>query len=64
MAGQMTMPVPGASALMGATPSLADQVKGETDEQRRKRLQGMQAARQLPGMSDVVGSGYGAAMGG
>lgn len=55
------MSVPGASSLMDA-PSMADQVAGETEEQRRKRLAGMQAAKQLPvGMSSLA-DGYGSAM--
>jgi hypothetical protein len=54
---------PGASALMdGAAPSLSDQVAGETEEQRKKRLQAMQASRQLPvGMSSLA-DGYGSAL--
>ena len=55
------MSVPGASNLM---PSPADQVANETDEQRKKRLQAMQMARTQPGMSAVLGSGYGAALNG
>jgi hypothetical protein len=50
--------VPGASSLMDA-PSLSDQVAGETEEQRRKRLAAMAASRQMPvGMSSLAG-GYG-----
>ena len=62
MAGnQIGMSVPGASALMG-TASLAGQVKGETDEERRKRLQALAASKQLPvGMSSLA-SGYGDAI--
>jgi len=55
------MAAPGASAMM---PSPADQVANETEEQRKKRLQAMEMARSQPGMSAVLGSGYGAAMGG
>lgn len=64
MAGQMTMPVPGASALMAPQqPSLADQVAGETEEQRKKRLAALAASKQLPvGMSSLA-DGYGAALG-
>ena len=59
------MAVPGASSLMDATaPSLADQVQGETAEQRRKRLMATQQAQQQPGASALLGSGYGAATGG
>lgn len=62
MAGQMTMPVPGASALFGQ-PSIAQQVAGETEEQRKKRLAGIEAGKQLPvGMSSLA-EGYGAALG-
>jgi hypothetical protein len=64
MAGQMTMPVPGASALMGTSPSLGDQVAGETDEARRKRLMALQVSKQQPGASAILGNGYGAALGG
>ena len=57
------MAVPGASSLYGSSaPALSDQVAGETDEQRRKRLQQLQAARQLPGTS-TLGAGYGSALG-
>ena len=55
------MSVPGASALM---PNLSDQVAGETEEQRKKRMQAMQQSRQEPGASALLGSGYGAALGG
>lgn len=55
------MSVPGVSNLM---PSPADQVANETEEQRRKRLQAMQMSKQQPGMSAVLGSGYGAALNG
>lgn len=55
------MSVPGASALM---PSPADQVMNETDEQRKKRLQALELARTQPGMSAVLGAGYGAALNG
>ena len=52
----------GVSALPGMSP--ADQVAGETEEQRRKRLQQLQAARQLPGVGQSqIGGGYGAALG-
>lgn len=57
------MSVPGASSLMGSAPSLADQVAGETAEQRKKRMQAMQNSQQLPvGMSSLA-SGYGSAFG-
>ena len=52
---------PGTSNLM---PSPADQVAGETEAERKKRLMAMEAARTQPGMSAVLGSGYGAALGG
>jgi hypothetical protein len=55
------MSVPGAASL-GMNPS--DQVANETEEQRKKRLQALQAAsRALPGVSSL-GLGYGAATGG
>jgi hypothetical protein len=53
------MSVPGASALM---PSPADQVAGETEEQRRKRLQALQASQTQPGASALMGGGYGNAL--
>ena len=53
------MSVPGASALM----SPAQQVAGETEEQRRKRLQQMQNAKQLPAGMSSLADGYGSALG-
>jgi hypothetical protein len=63
MAGLSTigMTDPGASSLM---PSPADQVAGETEAQRKKRLQALEMSRSQPGMSAVLGSGYGTALGG
>lgn len=59
---QIGMSVPGASSLMSGAPSLSDQVAGETDDQRRKRLQALQASKQLPvGMSSLA-DGYGSAL--
>lgn len=55
------MSVPGATALMG---SPADQVGAETEDERRKRLQKLQAARQLPVGGASLAQGYGAALGG
>lgn len=55
------MSVPGASALM---PSPADQVAGETEDQRKKRLQKLQAAQQLPVGAASLAAGYGAALSG
>lgn len=56
------MSVPGASDL-----GLGDRVNGETDEERRRRLLRMNAARLLPslaGASALAGpAGYGAAGG-
>jgi hypothetical protein len=58
------MSVPGATSLMGGgPPSIADQVKGETEEERRKRLLKMQAAKQLPVGASSLGQGYGTALG-
>ena len=55
------MSIPGASSIMGG-PSLSDQVNNETDEERRKRLQALAGAKQLPvGMSSLA-DGYGSAM--
>lgn len=62
MPNTIGMSVPGASSLYGGgAPSLSDQVGAETEEQRRKRLQQLQAGRQLPGMSSL-GAGYGSAL--
>lgn len=61
-ANPIGMSVPGASSLMTGAPSLADQVAGETEDQRRKRLQQLQASKQLPvGMSSLA-DGYGSAL--
>lgn len=54
------MSVPGATSLF--PPSSADQVAGETEDQRKKRLQKLQAARQLPVGASALGGGYGAAL--
>ena len=56
--------MPGASALMSTTPSLAQQVAGETEEERRKRLLAMSTSKQQPGVSSILGTGYGSALGG
>jgi hypothetical protein len=55
------MSVPGASSLMDQ-PSMANQVAGETEEQRRKRLQSMQQAKQFPVGISSLADGYGSAM--
>jgi hypothetical protein len=55
------MSVPGASSLMDQ-PSIANQVAGETEEQRRKRMQAMQGAKQLPIGISSLADGYGSAM--
>ena len=47
--------VPGAS-------SLAAQVNSETDEQRRRRLQQLQASKQLPAGMSSLAAGYGSAL--
>ena len=63
--GTIGMAVPGASSLMSAgASSPADQVAGETEEERRKRLQKLQAARQLPVGGASLAQGYGAALSG
>lgn len=56
------MSVPGATSLFN-TQSPADQVAGETEEERRKRLMKLQAAKQLPAGVSSLGQGYGAALG-
>jgi hypothetical protein len=58
-AANIGMSVPGASSLM---PSPADQVAGETELERKKRLQNMQASMTQPGASALMGSGYGNAL--
>lgn len=64
-ANPIGMSVPGASSLMdGGVPSMADQVKGETEEQRKKRLQALAASHTEPGTSALLGAGYGTALGG
>lgn len=61
MPNTIGMAVPGATQLM--PPSPADQVAGETEEQRKKRLQKLQAAQQLPVGAASLAQGYGAALG-
>jgi hypothetical protein len=56
------MSVPGATSSLMDAPSPADQVAGETEDERRKRLQQMQNARQLPGGLSSLAQGYGAAL--
>jgi hypothetical protein len=56
---QIGMSVPGASSLM---PSPADQVAGETDDERKKRLQQLQASKQLPVGASSLADGYGSAL--
>lgn len=51
------MSVPGASSLMPTT-SIADQVAGETEEQRKKRLAALQASKMLPGSTNSLAPGY------
>jgi hypothetical protein len=51
----------GAGGLMQGA-SVADSVASETEEQRRKRLQAVQAARTLPGATTGIASGYSAAL--
>ena len=55
------MGAPAASDLMGAT-SPADQVAGETAEQRRKRLMSMKASQQTPVGATSLAAGYGSAL--
>jgi hypothetical protein len=55
------MPVPGASSFLG----LPDQVKQETDEERKRRMQAMSLGQRsgmgMPGASTFLNPGYGAA---
>lgn len=62
MKNTIGMSVPGASSLLGAQPSLSDQVDGESEEQRKKRLQAMRSAQTQPGANELMGSSYGAAL--
>ncbi len=60
--------VPGASSLMPDDMSLSNQVAGETEEQRKRRLAALQANKMLPstGASALssFNADYGAALGG
>jgi hypothetical protein len=61
---QIGMGVPGASSLYGS-PSLREQVAGETEAERKRRLDKLRAAQQLPsGGTSSPAAGYGAALGG
>jgi hypothetical protein len=53
MAAGLGMSVPGATDL-GLGSTLSQQVEGETDEQRRKRLLAQQQQRLLPGSSPLT----------
>ena len=58
------MSVPGASSLFTGN-SLADQVAGETEEEKRKRLAGLMESKMLPTAAGAssLGLGYGTALG-
>jgi len=56
------MAVVGATDLMGQTP-VGQQVSGETEEERRKRLAQQRMAQGLPSGASSLGAGYGAAFG-
>lgn len=56
------MSVPGSGPSLLDAPSIAEQVEGETAEQRRKRLQNLKNAQQLPGGMSSLAAGYGAAL--
>lgn len=57
------MSVPGATSLMDGF-SVADQVAGETEEQRKKRLLAQQNARMLPPTgASALTAGFGDAVG-
>lgn len=68
MANTIGMSVPGASSLMPSDPSLGNQVAGETEEQRKRRLAALQANKMLPstGVSafSLNSADYGSAVGG
>jgi hypothetical protein len=51
----------GGSSLLDA-PSIASQVAGETEEERKRRIQAMQNAKQLPGGMNSLAAGYGSAL--
>lgn len=53
-----------AAADLGLGADLQAQVKSETDEQRRKRLQAQQAAQLSPAASELLGPGMGMTGGG
>ena len=54
--------MPGYSSLVSGQPSIADQVKGETEDERKKRLQAMQNAKGLPAGFTSLADGYGSAL--
>jgi hypothetical protein len=56
------MSVPGATSSLMDQPSIASQVAGETEEERKRRIQAMQNARQLPNGLSSLASGYGSAL--
>jgi hypothetical protein len=56
------MSVPGATGSLYDSASAGQQVQDETEEQRRKRLQAMKNAQQLPGGVSSLAQGYGAAI--
>jgi hypothetical protein len=63
MALNIGMSVPGSSgSSLYDSLSPAQQVEGETEEERRKRLQAMQNAKQLPSGMSSLAAGYGAAL--
>jgi hypothetical protein len=55
------MSVPG--SMTDAQSSLAQQVQGETDEERKKRLAQLRAAQGLPAGVSSLAQGYGSALG-
>jgi hypothetical protein len=64
MASSLTvgMSVPGATSSLMDQPSIGSQVAGETEEERRRRLQAMQNAKQLPGGMSSLAAGYASAL--
>ena len=63
MALNIGMSVPGSSgSSLYDSLSPAQQVDDETEEQRKRRLQAMQQAKQLPSGVSSLASGYGAAL--
>jgi hypothetical protein len=53
---------PGSGSSLLDQPSIAGQVAGETEDERRKRLAALQASKQLPAGMSSLAAGYGSAL--